>query len=177
MTSCRDKFYHHNISNKIKSNFLIIFFGKMFSSKSLPSYEIESEIENDWLRENSPYSLEPTKSKVVVAYGSNFVRDMPSSNDVATDAVNGRIGNKTCKFECCALMETSIKDVSCLEIPEIYKPRFSSPSCLNVCRSDPHFVLWYSRRENFVSYLISTQFFANQNKKFLSLQTSRYYFL
>ena len=45
MTSCRDKLYHHTISNKIKFNFLIILFGKMSSSKSLPSSGTESEIE------------------------------------------------------------------------------------------------------------------------------------
>ena len=45
MTSCRDKLYHHTISNKIKFNFLIILFGKMSSSKSLPSSDTESEIE------------------------------------------------------------------------------------------------------------------------------------
>ena len=39
---------------------------------------------------------------------------------------------------------------------------------MKVYRSDPHFVLWYSRRENFVSYLISTQCWslANQKQKF-----------
>ena len=62
----------------------------------------------------------------------------------------------------------------CLEIPEICKPRFSSRSCLNVCRLDSHFELWYSRRENVVSYLISTQFWSleNQNKSFLAPKTS-----
>ena len=45
MTSCREKLYHHTISNKIKSNFLIILFGKMSSSKSLPSSSTESKIE------------------------------------------------------------------------------------------------------------------------------------
>ena len=46
MTSCRDKLYHHTVSNRIKFNFLIIFFGKTSSSKSLPFSGIESEIEN-----------------------------------------------------------------------------------------------------------------------------------
>ena len=45
MTSCRDKLYHHAISNKIKFNFLIILFAKMSSSKSLPSSGTDSEIE------------------------------------------------------------------------------------------------------------------------------------
>ena len=45
------------------------------------------------------------------------------------------------KCECCAPMETSIEGVCCLEILENCKPRFLSTSCLNVCRSDPHFVL------------------------------------
>ena len=102
--------------------------------------------------------------------------DVASSNDVATNAVNGKIGNKTwCKCECCAPMETSIEDVCWLETPEIFKPRFSSTSCLYVCRSDPHFVLCSSGRENVVSHLISTQCwsFANQNKSFPLLQTLR----
>ena len=89
--------------------------------------------------------------------------------------MNGRIGNKTwCKCECCAPMETSI-GVCCLEIPEIRQTSFSGISCLNVYRSDPYFVLWFSGWENFVSYLISTQcwFLANQNKSFLSLQSSQ----
>ena len=68
--------------------------------------------------------------------------DMASSNDVATNGVNGRIGNKTwCKCESCAPIETSIEGVCCLEIPEICKPRFSNTWCLYVCRSFPHFVL------------------------------------
>ena len=42
--------------------------------------------------------------------------DLANSDDVATNAVNGRIGNKTwCKCECCAPMETSMKGVCCLE--------------------------------------------------------------
>ena len=101
--------------------------------------------------------------------------DLASSNDVATNDVNGRIGYKTwCKCECCAPTESSIEGVCCLEIPQICKSRFSSSSCLNVCRVDPHFELWYSRWENVVSYLISTQFWSlgNQNKNFLPLKTS-----
>ena len=82
------------------------------------------------------YSFQPTKSKVPVAYGRNSVSDLTSSNDVATNGVNGRIGNKFwCKCECCVPMETST-GVCCLEIPEIGKPRFSSASCLYVFRSD-----------------------------------------
>ena len=101
--------------------------------------------------------------------------DLASSNDVATDGVNGRIGYKSWyKCECCAPTETSIEGVSCLEIPEICKPRFSSRLRLSVCILDPHFELWYSRRENLVSYLISTQcwYLPNQNKSFLALKTS-----
>ena len=118
------------------------------------------------------FSLEPTKSKVPVAYGRNSVRDLARSNDVATNGVNG---NKTWyKCECCAPVGTSI-GVSCLEITETCKRRFSSrfSSCLNICRSDPHFVLWYSRQENFIIYLISIQCWSlvNQNKSFLSLET------
>ena len=85
--------------------------------------------------------------------------DLASSNDVATNDMNGRTGYKTwCKCKCFALTETSIEAGCCIGIPEICKPRFSSRSCLNVCRLDPHFELWYSRQENVVSYLISTQF-------------------
>ena len=44
--------------------------------------------------------------------------DLASSNDVATNSVSDRIGNKTwCKYECCARMETSIEGVCCLEMP------------------------------------------------------------
>ena len=45
MTSCRDKLHHHTINNKIKFNFLVILFVKMFSSNSLPLSGTESEIE------------------------------------------------------------------------------------------------------------------------------------
>ena len=49
--------------------------------------------------------------------------------NVATNGVNGRIGNKTWgKCECCARMETSTEDVCWLKISEIWKPRFSSTS-------------------------------------------------
>ena len=51
-------------------------------------------------------------------------------------------------------MESSIEGVCFLEICDMRI--FFSTSCFNVCRSDPHFVLWYSRRKNFASYLIST---------------------
>ena len=117
----------------------------MSSSKSLPWSGTEPEIErmSDFEKFGlQPYTLEPTKSKVLVAYGRNSVSDLASSNDVATNGLNGRIGNKTCcKCERGARMETSIEVVCCLEIPEICKPIFSSTSYLNVCKSDPHFVL------------------------------------
>ena len=88
------------------------------------------------------------KTKVPVTYGRNSLNDLASSSDV--------------------------EGVWCLEIPEICKPRFSSTSVLNVCRSNPFFVISFCRWENFVSYLISTQCWslANQNKSFLSHQTS-----
>ena len=159
MTSCRDKLYHHTISNRIKFNFLIIVFGKTSSSKSLPLSGIEAEIERMNNLEKFSLTIHSwnDKSKVPVACGSNSVSDLAGTNDVATNGVNGRIGNKTLwKCEYCAPMEISIEAVCCLEMADICKPIFSSTSCLNVCRSDPHFVLWYSRRENFVSYLIST---------------------
>ena len=70
------------------------------------------------------------------------MRDLASSNDVATNGMNCRIDYKTwCKCECWAPMETSIEVVCWLEIPEICKPRFSSTSCLNVYRLDPDFEL------------------------------------
>ena len=83
-----------------------------------------------------------------------------------------------CKCECCAPVKISIESVCCLEMSEISQQRFSSTSCSNVCRLDPHFGLWYSRRENVVSYLISTQCWslANQNKSFVVLQTSWFSF-
>ena len=177
MTSCRDKLYYHIISNKIEFNFLIILFGKMFSGKFLPSSDAESEIKKMTDFEKFgllPYLLEPTKSKVPVAYDRNSVSDLASSNDVDRNVVIGRIGNKNwCKCGCCALMDTSIEGVCFLETPEIWKRRFSSTSCSYVFLSDLHIVVWYSRRKNFFSYLNSTQCWslANQNKRFLSLQT------
>ena len=44
MKSCRDKLYYRTISNKIKFIFMIILFGKMSSSESLPSSGTESKI-------------------------------------------------------------------------------------------------------------------------------------
>ena len=88
--------------------------------------------------------------------------------------MNGRSGYNTWwKCEYYALMGSSIEGGCCLEPLQICKRKLPSTLCLNVCRLDPHFVLWYSRRESFVSYLISTQCWslANQNKSFLSLQT------
>ena len=61
--------------------------------------------------------------------------------------MNWLIGNKTwCKREWCAAMKTSVNGVCFLEISEICKLRVSSTSFLHVGRSDPHFVLWYPRR-------------------------------
>ena len=141
-------------------HFLIIWFDKMFSIKSLSLFGTESEIERMTKFEKfdlQPNSLKPTKSKVRVAYGKNSMSDLASNNDTAINYVNGRTDNKIwCKCEWCALMKTSIEGICSLENPEICKPRFSNKSCLNVCRSDPHFVPWYSWRENLVSYLIST---------------------
>ena len=39
------------------------------------------------------YTLEPKKAKVPVTYGRNSMSDLASSNDVAINGVNGRIGN------------------------------------------------------------------------------------
>ena len=43
---------------------------------------------------------------------------------------------------------------------------FASTSCLNICRLDSHFVLWYSRWENFVSYPADTGRKLNVHKTF-----------
>ena len=94
------------LSNIIKFIFLIILFGKISSSKSLSSSGFESETKRMCDFEKfilSPYSLELTKSEVPVAYGRNSVSHLTSSNDVATNGVNGRISNKSwCKCECCS---------------------------------------------------------------------------
>ena len=85
------------------------------------------------------------------------MNDLACNNDLVTNGVNGTISNKTWgKCECCTPMETST-GVYCLEIPEISKSKFSSTSCLNNCRSDPHFAQWSSWQENFISSMISTQ--------------------
>ena len=84
----------------------------MSFSKSLPSSGPEPEIERMTDFEKfglQPYTLEPTKSKVAVAYGSSSVSHLTTGNDEATNGMNGRIGNKTCwKCEYCAPLETSI---------------------------------------------------------------------
>ena len=68
----------------------------MSSSKSLPSSGTGSEIERLTSKNSAcNHTLEPTKSKVPVAYGRNSVSDLASSNDAPTNGVNGRIGNKT----------------------------------------------------------------------------------
>ena len=44
--------------------------------------------------------------------------DLLSSNNIATNDVDGRIGNKTwCKCECCAPMQTSIESVNSSVVP------------------------------------------------------------
>ena len=60
----------------------------------------------------------------------------------------------------------------------IIKPRFSGPLCLYICRSNPHFILRYSMLEKSINYLISTHIWSlpNQNKSFISIQTSSYFF-
>ena len=70
----------------------------MFSSKSLPSSATESEIKRMTNFEKfvvQPYTLEPTKSKVPVAYGRNYLSNLASSNGIVTNGKNGRISNKT----------------------------------------------------------------------------------
>ena len=154
----------------------------MSSRKSLSSSGTESEIGrlNDFEKfVLQPYSLEPTKSKVPVGYGRNSMSDLANSSNAATKDVDGRIGNKTwCKCECCTPLETSIESICCLEIPEIYKPGFLVTLCLYVCRSDPHFIPRNSTREKSINYLISKHIWSlpNQNKSFVSIQTSSYFF-
>ena len=70
----------------------------MSSSELLFSSGTESETERMTDSEKfslQPYSLEPTKSKVLVAYGRNSMSDLASSSNAATNDVDGRIGNKT----------------------------------------------------------------------------------
>ena len=70
----------------------------MSSSELLFSSGTESETERmtDFEKFSlQPYSLEPTKSKVLVAYGRNSMSDLASSSNAATNDVDGRIGNKT----------------------------------------------------------------------------------
>ena len=79
--------------------------------------------------------------------------DLVDSNDVATNGVNCRIGNKTwCKCEYCTSVETSIDSVCCLKIPDICKSRFQVHHVCTIV--DSHFfqiyiVLWYSWGENY----------------------------
>ena len=70
----------------------------MSSSELLFSSGTESETERmtDFEKFSlQPYSLEWTKSKVLVAYGRNSMSDLASSSNAATNDVDGRIGNKT----------------------------------------------------------------------------------
>ena len=112
ITSCRDKLYHHTTSNKIKFNFLIILFGKMPSSKPLPSSGTESEIERmtdfeKFLLVTIHSWTNKIKSSSFLC-GRNSVSDLASSNDVATKGVSDRFGYKTwCICECCASMDTN----------------------------------------------------------------------
>ena len=152
MAPCRDNLYHHAIEITSSTIFWTHPLAKC-SPTNLCLCLARSQKSKEWLTsKNSACNhtlLHRKKTKVPVTYGRNSTSDLASSNDV--------------------------KGVWCLETSEICKPRFSSTSCLNVCRSNPYFVIWFCRRENFVSYLIFTQCWslANQNKSFLSLQTSR----
>ena len=101
--------------------------------------------------------------------------DLASSSNAATNDVDDRIGNKTwSKCKCCAPMETSLESVCSLEILEICKPRFSGTLCCTFV----NFLLRYSMREKSINYLVSTQIwsFPNQNKSFISIQSSSYFF-
>ena len=80
----------------------------MSSSKSLPSSGTESEIERMTNFKNfglQPYTLDWTEKNKSSSCLWNSVSDLASSNDVVTNVVDGRTGNKTwCKCECCAPM-------------------------------------------------------------------------
>ena len=151
----------------------------MFSSESLSSSGTESENERMIDFGLQPYSLEPRKSKAPVGYGCNSMSDLANNINAATNDVDGRIGNRTwCKCQCCPLMETSIDSVYSLEFPEFCKPRFSERFCLYVCRSDPHFIPQHFCKKNPWNILISTHIWSlrNQNKSFISIQNSSYFF-
>ena len=107
--------------------------------------------------------------------------DLTSSNDVVTNGVNGRTGNKFwCKCESCIPMESSTG--ACL------LPTTSWDLQANIFKNIV-FVCLYIRstfcadilgkKTLLASYLISTQCWslANQNKSFVSLQTFPYYLL
>ena len=70
----------------------------MSSSQLLSSSATESETEGMTNFEEFAlqlYSLEPTKSKVPVAYCRTFKSDLAWSSNAATNDVDGRIVNKT----------------------------------------------------------------------------------
>ena len=145
MTSCRAKPYQHAISIKSSSIFWSSHMTK-FPSANLRLCLTRNQKSREWQTSKNLACnhklLNRKNPKVPVTYDRNSVSDLAGSNDVATNGVNGRIGNKTwCKCEWYVPMETSIESVCCLEIPEICKPRFSTTSCLNVCRSDLYFVI------------------------------------
>ena len=107
--------------------------------------------------------------------------DLTSSNDVVTNGVNGRTGNKFwCKCECCIPMESSTG--ACL-LPttswdlqaNIFK--YIAFVCLYIRSTFCADIL--GEKTSLASYLISTQCWslANQNKSFVSLQTFPYYLL
>ena len=144
MTSCSDKLCHHALSIKSSSIFWSSRLAKCPPANLCFVWHVVRNRKNDLRQKIRLVTIhfEPKKIKVPVTYGRNSVSNLASSNNVATNGVNGRTGNKTwCKCERCAPMETSIECVCCLEIPGICKPSFSSISCLNVCRSDPYFVI------------------------------------
>ena len=130
IASYKDKLYHHAISITSSS-----IFSSSHLAKSLPAILClrlaRGQKSKEWLTSKNltcnQTLLNRKKNKVPVTYGRNSVSDLASSSDVAINGVNGRIGNKTwCNCECCASMETSIEGVCCQEIPQIWKPRFSS---------------------------------------------------
>ena len=70
----------------------------MSSSESLSSSGTESETERMTDFEKfglQTYSLEPTKSKVPVAYCRSSMSDLAWSSNAATNDVDGRIVNQT----------------------------------------------------------------------------------
>ena len=119
MTSYRDSIYYCTISSKFKFIFLIILFGKISGFKSLKEVLTSKNLACN-------YTLSVIWQATMMQPQLVWMVELTTTWG---------------KCECCAPMETSTKGFCCLEIVEICKPKFSSALCLNVRKSDPHFVL------------------------------------